>query len=262
MNRALPSLLLPLLLAACTAPQDGQQTPQSQPPATQPSAAQTPAQQGAAVTWGEHTDAERAAWQTAASVAPTDAPDLQAVTFTYPAQTQTVAYAVLRGGQPAEVTLKSLSAELQDRFSGNPPPANFEYQERWLVGHAANSQCEPQQLRRLTLAGEVPPREGQGWTGALGLLPDPEPCSGVPAGEEVSEHLRPEALRLNEWNLIESSSAGGAALGVAVYPADAALPLPAGARGDELVQLQIPEGEPLSYEGLNLPAPPAATEQP
>ncbi|WP_261664564.1 hypothetical protein [Deinococcus sp. Marseille-Q6407] len=209
--------------------------------------------------WQAPSAAEQRAWKEAAGTDPQrDAPDILAATLDFPAQTHTVAYATLRSDRDgAEVTLKDLSAELKTRFPQGQPKGEV-YQERWLVGRAQNSQCAPQQLRLLTMAGELPPREGQEWTGALGLLPDPEPCSGVQA-DAVSASVRKSGLQLNEWNVVQrtelsSKQAQPVVYAVAVYPTDAALPLPAGAAADELVWLEGRAGAPLDYAGLKLPA--------
>lgn len=216
--------------------------------------------------WTQASAAEQVAWKDAAGTDPVqDAPDIMAATLDFPAQTQTVAYVTLRSDRPAaEVTLKSLSAEVQARFPEGVPDGHI-YQERWLVGSAQNSQCAPPQQRVLALAGELPPREGQEWTGALGLLPDPEPCSGLEGGA-VNKSFRKEPLRLNEWNVIQgtlvSGSNGEVAVTTAIYPTDQPLPVPAGASAEELVLLPGQGGAALSYGDLTLPALPEAGTPP
>ncbi|GHF93462.1 hypothetical protein GCM10017783_01860 [Deinococcus piscis] len=216
--------------------------------------------------WSQASAAEQRAWKDAAGTDPVrDVPDIVAATLDFPAQTQTVAYVTLRSDRPtAEVTLKSLSAELQPRFPEGMPDGHI-YQERWLVGTVTNTQCEPPQLRVLALAGELPPREGQEWTGALGLLPDPEPCSGLEGGA-VNKSFRQEPLRLNEWNVIHSTLLGGSsgevAVTTAIYPTAQPLPVPAGARAEELVLLTGQGGAALNYGDLTLPALPEAGTPP
>ena len=206
--------------------------------------------------WTQAGAAEQQAWKDAAGTDPVqDAPDIVAATLDFPAGTQTVAYVTLRSDRPAEVTLKSLSAELAARFPQGVSKG-YVYQERWLVGTATNSRCQPPQVRVLALAGELPPREGQQWTGALGLLPDPDPCSGLEAGS-LTQSFRKEPLRLNEWNPVHSTgvgSSGEAAVTTAIYPTDQPLPVPAGASAEELVLLQGQPGAPLTYGDLALPA--------
>ncbi|MDO4262583.1 MAG: hypothetical protein Q4C67_00110 [Deinococcus sp.] len=216
--------------------------------------------------WTQASAAEQVAWKDAAGTDPVqDGPDIVAATLDFPEQTQTVAYVTLRSDRPdAEVTLKSLSAELQARFPEGVPDGHI-YQERWLVGSAQNSRCAPPQQRVLALAGELPPREGQDWTGAFGPLPDPEPCSGLEGGN-ISGSFRMEPLRLNEWNPVHStlvgSGSGEVAVTTAIYPTDQPLPVPPGASAEELVLLPGQSGAALSYGDLTLPALPEAGTPP
>lgn len=232
--------------------------------ASAPTASATISAAAPAEGWSAASADEIQAWTEAAGTEPqTDVPQLQAATLSYPAETQTVAYATIRSDRPAEVTLFSLAAERKARQL----PAEQPYQERWLAGYALNSRCAPPTLRVLVMTGEVPPREGRAWTGAAGLLPDPEPCSGVSGtADDLHQSLRQQPLRPNEWNVVQQVTLGSGehavTQAVAVYPTDVALPVPAGAAADELVWLEGEAGAPLTYGDLSLPALPAANAAP
>lgn len=277
MRRTLPLMALALLTACNPPAEDAVSTssaasaPTSSPAASTSTASAPEAQASAAASepaagdlWSAAKPAEVQAWVEAAGTEPqTDAPTVQAATLSYPAETQTVAYATIRSDRPAEVTLLNLTAERSARSL----PAGEPYAERWLAGGAVNSRCPSPELRVLVMTGEVPPRDGREWSGALGLLPDPEPCSGVSGTvDDLRQTLRGEPLRLNEWNVVQQATLGSGESAfmqaVAVYPTDAALPVPAGAAADELVWLEGEAGAPLTYGELSLPALPAADATP
>ena len=201
--------------------------------------------------WTVPSQAEQRAWKNAAGLAPEDPADIVAATLSYPAETQTIAYATLRSDRErAEVTVKALGPELALRYPGGVPDGH-RHEERWMTGQASNSLCEPTQQRVLVMTGEVPPRQGQEWTGAAGLLPDPEPCSGLPVDSVTAAYQG--TLELNRWNTVYSAELGGerqVSYRVAVYPSDQVLPASTDPAADLLTWLEVAPGQPVSVEGF------------